>query len=329
MDRNEISTILSSQTNSLTTQPTTTTTTTTSTIATDLSEDFESPTTQDSLSNEPLTSGSRLQFAESRHPPNSAPQFAALVGPTHYRSASAAQSILANSTSGVDLSLTPQSGHFELHKQQHQDLLYQHNTPLVQRVPQPVSLVESSVTSSESELPDNIAPMTQQQYQALLKETKLCNNSQATTGHLTTRDLNQQISTSTEKVQALGPAKAIHKSKTHHHYQHNLNQLNGQHLKSANQHLSQLLQSNREDLIHLHHSPDYCEADLKHGFGGIKSRVCSDNPSAPDHCDKLCCGRGHEARIYSQSYSCKCKFQYCCFLTCSVCEKEIKVRLCK
>lgn len=189
-------------------------------------------------------------------------------------------------------------------------------------------------SGSDSDVPVNLAPMTQQQYQALLKETKLCNNytsvqlipqstTATTTRDLTTRDLNHQ---KTNHNYASGHvAKHMHRNRLH---LHQLNQINGQHLKSATQHLSQLLQSNKDDLIHLHKSPDYCEADLRHGFVGIKSRVCSDNPSEPDSCDKLCCGRGFGLQIYEQTYKCECEFQYCCSVRCRDCEKAIKALVC-
>lgn len=172
----------------------------------------------------------------------------------------------------------------------------------------------------------NITPMTQQQYQALIRDMKLCNNHTAT--HLTTREIQQPLEVANAKHRLLMAKKGQQQPTaltvaSNHHQQ-------GQMIKSANQQLSHLLQhSNKEELVHLHKSPDYCEADLRHGFAGIQSRQCSENPLDPDNCDKLCCGRGYTKHIYRQKYDCDCKFQYCCSIWCSVCEREIKVVLCK
>lgn len=203
---------------------------------------------------------------------------------------------------------------------------------------------------SSDDIPVNIVPMTQQQYQALLKEMKLCNTigpqqQTATTSYLTTRDLQQHHhkqqshqanEASSQQVAAAtnGPSgnKHLHKKlqQTGNNGLANLANLANHNIRNANQHLSQLLHSNnKDDLVHLHKSPDYCEADPRHGFAGVQARVCSDNPLAPDSCDKLCCGRGYEARESQLRYSCDCKFQYCCKIHCNFCYKKIVELVCK
>lgn len=221
---------------------------------------------------------------------------------------------------------------------------------------QPINVVKVAFTPSsafgEEELigevgetisVNNITPMTQEQYQALLKDLKLCNNqttivtSSSTTSYLATRDLNQQqvydsLPVSNQQKQKIG-----HKHSNNKHNNNNLNNqlnnnqqhsLSSQHLKSANQHLSQILNSKKDDLIHLHRSPDYCEADIRHGFVGIQSRTCSKDPSSPDNCDKLCCGRGYTTQNFTRPVRCDCKFQYCCSIRCSYCDEVTQVTLC-
>lgn len=210
---------------------------------------------------------------------------------------------------------------YERHKQQQQAGA---DEPLNPALPSTASSEHTNQHES-NEIPVNIAPMTQQQYQALLRDMKLCNNTTTTTttnatSYLTTRDLNSQ------------PAGGVGKQIVHRRHQiaaHQQQHLTGQQLKSANQQLSHLLNhSSKDELVHLHKSPDYCEADMRHGFAGIQSRVCSDNPAAPDFCDKLCCGRGHTRHVSKLQFKCDCTFQYCCSIKCSICEKELKWLTC-
>lgn len=177
------------------------------------------------------------------------------------------------------------------------------------------------------EVPRNLEPLSQQQYQALLREMKLCNMMQpplastttTTTGgsHLQTRDLTNQQQ---QKHQHL---------KRQQQQQQQQHLLNGHQTKQANQQLSHLLTaSDKDELIHLHKSPNYCDADLKHGFVGIQSRVCTDIEGSPDNCDRLCCSRGHRRVILHTERSCNCKFEWCCFATCKMCYQETEVLQC-
>lgn len=165
-----------------------------------------------------------------------------------------------------------------------------------------------------AEMPANLEPLSQQQYQTLLREMKLCNTMQPQPqqgGHLQTRDLNQPAAAS--RTGSSRPA-----TRQQHHQQ-----------QQASQQMSHLLHTNHKDeLIHLHRSARYCEADFRHGFAGVQSRVCSNRDNAPDNCDRLCCGRGHRTLTLKTVSSCNCKFQYCCTVTCQVCAQESKVLVC-
>lgn len=161
------------------------------------------------------------------------------------------------------------------------------------------------------ELPDNLTPLTGQQYQSLLRESKLCNTSSSSA-----RPAGQQVELPAYRRSSrlgvqLGAATL------------------GQQLKSANQHLSHLLShSNREDLVYLHKSPDFCSAEPQIGLAGVSSRYCSENPAAPDYCDIFCCGRGYTGKVIQHKYTCECAWEYCCDVKCKVCTKEIKISVC-
>ncbi|CAG7720061.1 unnamed protein product [Allacma fusca] len=70
------------------------------------------------------------------------------------------------------------------------------------------------------------------------------------------------------------------------------------------------------------------------GSLGTKGRVCrqvsfTDNVSTiPDSCSKLCCNRGHTTHRVRRSERCKCKFHWCCSVTCSECTKELEISTC-
>lgn len=151
------------------------------------------------------------------------------------------------------------------------------------------------------ELVDKLSPLSSQQYQALLRDSKLCNTS-------------ARLGAQQPELPAgrRGAAWSL-----------------GQQLKSASQHLSQLLaHANREDLIYLHKSPDFCSAEPESGLAGVSSRYCSENPAAPDYCDIFCCGRGYTGKVIQHRYTCECAWEYCCDVKCKLCTKEIKISVC-
>lgn len=214
------------------------------------------------------------------------------------------------------------------------------------------------------EIPVQIAPMSQQQYQALLREMKLCNSSQVVTATVTTSTTS--TTTTTTRTSRLNTKRDLQQlnsessSLASQCYQKVAQQSAGRKFSlsaaaneigagrspaaggpsagglsrppSAGQQLqlSHLLQvNNRDELVHLHKSPDYCEPDLRHGFAGVQARLCNQDPLAPDSCDRLCCGRGFERRELELRYNCDCKFQYCCKIHCNVCQKTLVEYVCK
>lgn len=133
----------------------------------------------------------------------------------------------------------------------------------------------------------------------------------------------------TQIVSSLGPNNA----KSHHHHNKNSNSKRSYATSALhnNQNSQQNFQYlNKEDLIHLHKSPDYCQADASLGIAGTQSRECDPNapPNATDSCDKLCCGRGYTTRVIRHSEMCHCKFHYCCHTTCFICKTEKQIHTC-
>lgn len=347
MDRNEISAILSSSSNGLVADadhieqqhPVVAASARPTSIGIELPHQVETSQQASKLSNAPITqSVAAPEFAAliSGHLMNTrsatlvtiAPPSSAPVAPARFSG-----QLITPSASTLISNQPSSSSHFnfyERHKQQLEKATpvsasssSSSSSAINQQVTSGASLQNIDEQVGETISVNKIVPMTQQQYQSLLKDLKLCNNNnnnnnQTVATSLATRDATQHKHNSKQNN--------FNQQQAHHSFSSVFN--SQQHLKSANQHLSQILHSNRDDLIHLHKSPDYCEADTRHGFVGIQSRICNENPSAPDNCDKLCCGRGHTTRVFKRSTKCECKFQYCCSIYCSVCEEVTKLTLC-
>ena len=176
---------------------------------------------------------------------------------------------------------------------------------------------------SSDELPAlRVAPMSQQQFQALLRELKLCGA--GSPSYLTTRDTNQQQQPFQKPASQLLSAKRLHQPGQQHQAA-----ARG-HLAAQAHLLGQMLPSGqRDELIHLHRSPNYCQAEPRHGFAGLSGRQCSPNPLHANACDRLCCGRGFETREIEQNRTCDCHFRYCCRIQCKTCSQRLVESACK
>ena len=71
------------------------------------------------------------------------------------------------------------------------------------------------------------------------------------------------------------------------------------HVVSKRQTGSSLL--SKQDLVHIHKSPNYCVEDAKKGILGTSGRACNKNSTGSDSCDLLCCGRGYNTQVSSQT----------------------------
>lgn len=264
-----------------------------------------------------------------------APEYAALVSSSSSAEAQQPQRALSGhflytgQPSGAQQRAANSTGlhdYYERHKQQLEHQIQQAAKQAAAAAPAGAAAAESpqeiaarNVTSLDLATVESVtatlAPITQHQYQTLLKDMRLCSGSSGSANASDARPSTkqQQWALATKNTAPLLAANAPQ----------------GQQLKAANQQLSHMLHaSNKDDLIHLHKSPDYCEPDERQGYAGIESRECSDIPWAPNNCDKLCCGRGYSLRVHMHVYDCDCQFQWCCEVQCSKCRKEIKMLMC-
>ncbi|CAL4064453.1 unnamed protein product, partial [Meganyctiphanes norvegica] len=87
--------------------------------------------------------------------------------------------------------------------------------------------------------------------------------------------------------------------------------------------------ASKDELVHIHKSPNYCNQDKKRGILGTKGRQCSKNSTGADSCDMLCCGRGYNTQVVRYVERCHCKFIWCCFVKCKTCVTNVDVHTCK
>ncbi|XP_035257340.1 protein Wnt-16-like [Anguilla anguilla] len=84
-----------------------------------------------------------------------------------------------------------------------------------------------------------------------------------------------------------------------------------------------------DELVFLRKSPNYCLEDRRLGVAGTRGRSCSRASPGPDSCSLLCCGRGYNTRLVRHAQRCDCKFVWCCYVRCRLCESVSDVHTCK
>uniref|UniRef100_A0A0K2V2L3 Protein Wnt n=1 Tax=Lepeophtheirus salmonis TaxID=72036 RepID=A0A0K2V2L3_LEPSM len=85
-----------------------------------------------------------------------------------------------------------------------------------------------------------------------------------------------------------------------------------------------------KELVYLQDSPDYCRRNPITGANGVLGRTCSTEPDKPESrikvrdCKKMClhCGYKIQRSVVEVYTSCKCRFQWCCNVTCQTCKKK-------
>ncbi|XP_071514351.1 protein Wnt-16-like [Panulirus ornatus] len=85
----------------------------------------------------------------------------------------------------------------------------------------------------------------------------------------------------------------------------------------------------KDELVHIHKSPNYCVQNLKKGILGTQGRYCNKTSSDADSCDLLCCGRGYNTQVVRYVERCHCKFVWCCHVKCKTCVTNVDVHTCK
>lgn len=85
----------------------------------------------------------------------------------------------------------------------------------------------------------------------------------------------------------------------------------------------------KEDLLYLDDSSDFCALNRKTGSLGTEGRECVAGSIGVDGCDLLCCGRGHVTRLLKIRQNCKCRFKWCCEVSCETCVIRKVVSTCR
>lgn len=85
----------------------------------------------------------------------------------------------------------------------------------------------------------------------------------------------------------------------------------------------------KDELVHIHKSPNYCVKDPKKGILGTYGRYCNKTSRGADSCDLLCCGRGYNTQVVRYVERCHCKFVWCCYVKCKTCVTNVDVHTCK
>lgn len=83
-----------------------------------------------------------------------------------------------------------------------------------------------------------------------------------------------------------------------------------------------------EDLVYSTVSPDYCRRSKKVGSLGTRGRICNRTSIGVDGCEVLCCGRGSRSETVTVVENCRCKFRYCCEVTCQTCTHKTVITRC-
>nr|XP_053642378.1 protein Wnt-16-like [Cherax quadricarinatus] len=87
--------------------------------------------------------------------------------------------------------------------------------------------------------------------------------------------------------------------------------------------------ASKEELVHIHKSPNYCVQNIKKGILGTHGRFCNKTSNGADSCDLLCCGRGYNTQVVRYVERCHCKFVWCCHVKCKTCVTNVDVHTCK
>lgn len=84
----------------------------------------------------------------------------------------------------------------------------------------------------------------------------------------------------------------------------------------------------KQDLVYLMPSPDYCEANRRHGSVGTRGRLCNKTNPGVGGCGLMCCGRGYQTMVRTVTESCHCRFYWCCYVECETCRRREELQLC-
>ena len=72
----------------------------------------------------------------------------------------------------------------------------------------------------------------------------------------------------------------------------------------------------RQTLVYAEKSPTFCEPNRRLGSLGSQGRRCRQEDSG---CIIMCCGRGYSTVQFNKTVNCRCRFHWCCEVTCDQC----------
>ncbi|VDL59328.1 unnamed protein product [Hymenolepis diminuta] len=129
------------------------------------------------------------------------------------------------------------------------------------------------------------------------------------------------------------------------------NPISWQRIKRETEFGENWIKRQKDKLVYLDYSPDYCKADSKIGHLGVSGRQCEvDQPNSPNSCNVICCGRGYDIFEVDTKEKCNCKFvcgeclfgglddsqfpglrgvERCCEVKCSICHRKTRIYRCK
>ncbi|ESN90988.1 hypothetical protein HELRODRAFT_158078 [Helobdella robusta] len=84
----------------------------------------------------------------------------------------------------------------------------------------------------------------------------------------------------------------------------------------------------KDDLIFTEPSPNFCNPDPERGSLGTSGRVCDRRSQGTSGCGLMCCDRGYRSSKVKYVERCKCKFHWCCNVSCQTCERSMHVHTC-
>ncbi|XP_026745160.1 protein Wnt-2-like [Trichoplusia ni] len=84
----------------------------------------------------------------------------------------------------------------------------------------------------------------------------------------------------------------------------------------------------KSDLVYLEPSPSYCERDDAAGSFGTHARLCNRTSRGDDGCESLCCGRGYSTVRRVLESKCRCRFHWCCRVSCDTCVARTETHVC-
>ncbi|KAJ8708199.1 hypothetical protein PYW07_010324 [Mythimna separata] len=84
----------------------------------------------------------------------------------------------------------------------------------------------------------------------------------------------------------------------------------------------------KTELVFLTASPSYCERDDAAGSLGTHHRTCNRTSRGDDGCESLCCGRGYSTVRRVLETKCRCRFNWCCSVSCDTCVARTETHVC-